>query len=254
MQGGFLAIELLDKPKHVVVVMDGNGRWAKSRGAARFKGHLAGAKTAKSIISHASSLGIRCLSLFAFSSENWMRPKKEVTFLLDLVIKTLSNEMAELHQNNVKLIFTGSRLEFSNTFCRTLEKAEILTQHNEGMILNVVINYGGRWDVLQATKKLMHKCQNENLLIDNLTEEMFSNELCIADLPEPDLFIRTSGEYRLSNFFLWQMAYAELYFTPTLWPDFTCEELDRAIDWFCNRERRFGQTSEQLTVQGSIHA
>lgn len=254
MQGGFLATKLLDKPKHVVIVMDGNGRWAKSRGTARMKGHLAGAKAAKATISHASKIGIKCLSLFAFSSENWMRPKKEVSFLLDLVIKTLTNEMKELHENNVKLVFTGSRREFSNSFCKTLENAERLTQDNSGMLLNVVINYGGRWDILQASKNLMLKCQNENIAIEEVDEHMFTQQLCLADMPEPDLFIRTSGEYRLSNFFLWQLAYAELYFTSTFWPDFNNTEFDKAIDWFCNRERRFGQTSEQLNERELINA
>ena len=241
-------MKLLDKPKHVVIVMDGNGRWANSRGIARMKGHLAGAKAAKATISHASKTGIVCLSLFAFSSENWMRPKIEVRFLLDLVINTLSNEMNELHQNNVKLVFSGGREEFTRTFCRALTNAETLTQNNTGMVLNVVLNYGGRWDILQATKKLMLKCQQGDITIGDVDETMFTHELCLSDMPEPDLFIRTSGEYRLSNFFLWQMAYAELYFTPTFWPDFNSDEFDKAVDWFCNRERRFGLTSEQLTL------
>lgn len=247
-------MNVLDRPKHVVIVMDGNGRWAQARGTARRKGHLEGAKTVKKLISHASQQGIKCMSLFAFSSENWLRPKKEVRFLLDLVITTLTKEVKELHENQVKLMFTGSREEFTPGFCKTLEDAEDLMKDNTGMILNVVLNYGGRWDIMQATKKLMRQCEQNLISADDLTEEMFESQLCLADMPEPDLFIRTSGEYRISNFFLWQLAYAELYFTQSYWPDFTPEEFDRAIHWFCHRERRFGQTSEQLTKGEVTHA
>lgn len=247
-------MKLLDKPKHVVIVMDGNGRWAKSQGTARMKGHLAGAKAAKKVISHASAVGIKCLSLFAFSSENWMRPKKEVRFLLDLVITTLTNEVKELHANNVQLVFSGSREQFSPSFCKALVEAENLMKDNTGMILNVVLNYGGRWDILEATKKLLKKCEKNELTSDELTEDLFASQLCLSDMPEPDLFIRTSGEYRISNFFLWQLAYAELYFTNTFWPDFTPTEFDKAIHWYCHRERRFGQISEQLTQSETLHA
>lgn len=243
----------LDKPKHVVIVMDGNGRWAKSQGFQRRKGHLAGARTAKTIIKHASKIGIECLSLFAFSSENWLRPKKEVRFLLDLVITTLTNELKELHENNVKLVFTGSRDEFSASFCKALADAEALMKDNTGLILNVVLNYGGRWDIVQATQKLLKLCEENKLTSEALTPEIFESQLCLQGMPEPDLFIRTSGEYRISNFFLWQLAYAELYFTQTYWPDFTTEEFDKSLQWYCHRERRFGQTSEQLDSSEIAH-
>ena len=238
--------KIIDKPEHVVIVMDGNGRWAKARDIARRKGHQAGAKVAKEIIKHASGHGIRCLSLFAFSSENWLRPKPEVNFLMELFITTLNRELTQLHQQGLKLVFTGSMDNLSTKIQNLMLESQLKTKDNTGMILNIVFNYGGRWDIVQASKKIAQKVQDGLMTIDEINDASFANDLCLTGMPEPDLFIRTSGEYRISNFFLWQLAYAELYFTPTFWPDFNNAEFDKAIEWYQHRERRFGQTSEQI--------
>lgn len=233
-------------PKHIVIIMDGNGRWAKAREQRRLKGHQAGAMVAKKIITHASERGIECLSLFAFSSENWMRPKQEVLFLMDLLLSMLTRETKSLHKKNIKIVFTGDLKALSPKIQAAISKSENLTADNTGMVLNVVFNYGGRWDVLQATKKIALKVKDGSLQPNEINESMFSSYLCLAELPEPDLLIRTSGEYRISNFFLWQLAYAELYFCEAYWPDFNELAFDTALNWYAKRERRFGKISEQL--------
>lgn len=219
-------------PKHVVIVMDGNGRWAKAKGLNRLKGHQAGTKTVKKIVAYAAKSGIKNLSLFAFSSENWKRPAAEVNLLLNLISSTLKKILNELHQANIKLTFIGDRQAFIKKMQLILENAEELTKNNQQMTLNVAINYGGRWDILQAIKKVLHKCHQQNIAKEKIDEKMLSKEMCLAQLPAPDLFIRTSGEYRISNFFLWQLSQTQLYFCHKYWPDFNEQEFDNAIKWW----------------------
>ncbi|WP_419420237.1 isoprenyl transferase [Legionella sp. D16C41] len=234
-------------PKHVAIVMDGNGRWAEARGLLRFEGHRAGVETVKTIIRCCLEHSIPVLSLFAFSSENWARPEKEVEFLMSLFLKALHHEVNELHERNIRVRFTGSRDTLSALLQEQMQQAEELTIKNKSLILNIVINYGGRWDIVNATKLIAKEVLNGHLAIDDIDETIFTNYLNMNDLPEPDLFIRTSGEHRISNFFLWQLAYTELYFTQTYWPDFTAEEFEKALVSFGQRERRYGKTSQQLT-------
>ncbi len=230
-----LSANKCELPKHIVIVMDGNGRWAKSRGLNRLKGHQAGTKTVKKIVAHATKIGIKNLSLFAFSSENWQRPAAEVNLLLSLISSTLKKILNELHQANIKLTFIGERLAFSKKMQTILSHAEELTKNNKQMTLNVAINYGGRWDILQATKKVLLKCQQQNIEAKDINEQMLAKEMCLANLPKPDLFIRTSGEYRISNFFLWQLIQTQLYFCHKYWPDFNELELEQAIKWWQNQ-------------------
>lgn len=234
-------------PQHIAIVMDGNGRWARQRFLPRFAGHRAGVDTARDIIKACAQKGIKTLSLFAFSSENWQRPAEEVSFLMDLFLKALSKEVAELHRNGICLRFIGDRSRFQEKLQKIMTYAEELTQHNQQLQLVIAVNYGGQWDILQATKKIAQLVSEGKLTPDGITPELFRNELCLAGLPEPDLLIRTSGEKRISNFFLWQLAYAELYFTDTYWPDFKADALEKALDYYIQRQRRFGLTSEQIT-------
>ncbi len=226
--------------------MDGNGRWAETRGLLRFEGHRAGVETVKTIIHCCLQHNIPVLSLFAFSSENWARPEKEIDFLMGLFLKALDQEVKELHQHKVCLRFSGIRETLSTSLRKQMQRAEDLTAKNERLTLNVVINYGGRWDIINAVKSVTKEVLTGNIVIDAIDEDMFANHLSTGNLPEPDLFIRTSGEQRISNFFLWQLAYTELYFTQTYWPDFTAEEFEKALSNFGQRERRFGKTSQQL--------
>lgn len=228
-------------PKHIAIVMDGNGRWAESRGLPRIEGHKAGVESVKTITRSCIEKSITCLSLFAFSSENWRRPADEVNFLMDLFIAALQNELAELHQHDIQMRFTGDRSALSQKLQEQMIEAELLTKNNKALILNIVVNYGGKWDVLSAAKKMTQAVLDGALKIDEVDEEVFSQFLDTHDLPEPDLLIRTSGELRISNFFLWQLAYTELYFTQVHWPDFSKQELDLALASFSHRKRRFGQ-------------
>ncbi|MGQ3888022.1 isoprenyl transferase [Legionella sp. CNM-1927-20] len=233
-------------PKHVAIVMDGNGRWAETRGLLRFEGHRAGVETVKTIIHCCLQHTIPVLSLFAFSSENWARPEKEIDFLMSLFLKALHQEVKELHQHNVCLRFSGIRKTLSASLQKQMQRAEELTAKNERLILNVVINYGGRWDIINALKCVTREVLAGKIAIDAIDENIFASYLNTYNLPDPDLFIRTSGEQRISNFFLWQLAYTELYFTQTYWPDFTAEEFEKALFNFRKRQRRFGKTSQQL--------
>jgi undecaprenyl diphosphate synthase len=231
--------------------MDGNGRWARARGQLRLSGHKAGAKATKEIVKHAAMKGIKVLSIFAFSSENWQRPKKEVGFLMDLFVHSLKGELNSLNENQVKLCFTGEKNGLSDKLIKAIQDAEALTEHNKGMVLNVVFNYGGKWDIVQATKKIVGACLLGELDKEAITEDVFAHALATKSLPSPDLLIRTSGECRISNFFLWQLAYAELYFCECYWPDFSPKELDKALLWYQDRERRFGLLKDQ---KGDEHA
>jgi len=233
-------------PQHIAIIMDGNGRWAKERHQPRFMGHRAGVKAVEDIVKHCVKLDVNVLSLFAFSSENWRRPTKEVTLLMELFALALKQQVKKLQKNNIRLQIIGDLERFSTSLQKQIKHAEELTKDNTGLTINVAANYGGRWDIVQSVKQLAEKVKAGLLEPDDINEESLSAGLVTANLTEPDLFIRTGGEQRVSNFLLWQLAYTEFYFTKTLWPDFNHENLDAAIDSFCRRERRFGKTSEQI--------
>lgn len=238
-------------PHHVAIVMDGNGRWALKKGLPRIEGHRAGAEALHAIVQHALLRNIRVLSLFAFSSENWSRPKEEVSFLMRLFLDVLVREFPVLSENKIALRFCGDRTVLDLGLQAKMAEVEALGIASPKMILNIAINYGGKWDILSAAKKLVHQSQQDVLDLAKITEDDFQQLLNTSDLPDPDLFIRTSGEQRISNFFLWQLAYTELYFTPILWPDFTPQALDLALEEYAKRERRYGQAKN--TVHGDSH-
>lgn len=233
-------------PKHIAIIMDGNGRWAKKRLQPRFMGHRAGVKTVEGIVKCCAELGVEVLSLFAFSSENWRRPGKEVSLLMELFSHALNNQVKKLHDNNIKLQVIGDLSRFSESLQQQIEQAQSLTQANTGLIVNIAANYGGRWDITQSVRQLADQVAAGTLRPEAISEQMINDHLTTATIPEPDLFIRTGGEQRVSNFLLWQMAYTEFYFTDTLWPEFDANALNQAIASFSQRERRFGRTSEQL--------
>lgn len=235
----------MTQPKHIAIIMDGNGRWAKKRFLPRFVGHQKGLRAVKKVVSHCAEIGVESLTLFAFSTENWKRPKDEVSKLMGLFLSALQNEVGKLHKNNVRLNIIGDRTLFTDEIQQHILQAEHLTENNSGLQLNIAANYGGRWDVVQAVKDWGNK--NPDKPITELTEADISMNVCLADQSEPDLLIRTGGEQRISNFLVWQMAYAEFYFSDELWPDFDENSIDKAIASFSNRERRFGKTSEQVT-------
>ncbi len=240
------SIELSDLPKHVAIIMDGNGRWAKKRFLPRVAGHKVGVGTVKTIVEISAELGVKALTLFAFSSENWQRPKKEVNTLMDLFVSSLKKEVKQLHKNGIKLQFIGDRSEFNPKLQARIAESEELTKDNEGLKLVIAANYGGKWDISQAVRKLAEQIQRGEIEPDAITSDTIQKYICLNDLPEPDFFIRTSGEHRISNFMIWQLAYTELYFTDTLWPDFDRAAYIEALQSFADRERRFGQTGEQL--------
>lgn len=233
-------------PQHIAVIMDGNGRWAKAKGKARVFGHKAGVDAVRKTVSTANRLGIKVVTLFAFSSENWRRPEDEVSVLMELFMTVLGREVKRLHKNNIRLCIIGDKSRFSARLQKKIIAAELLTEGNTGLVLNVAANYGGQWDILQATKQMMQRVIDQQLDIDSLTEQDLAQGLVTQGLPDVDLLIRTSGECRISNFMLWQTAYAELYFTEQHWPDFDEKSLANAVAWFVNRERRFGCTGEQI--------
>lgn len=230
-------------PRHVAVIMDGNGRWAKKRFLPRVAGHQRGLETVRELIKQCAELKIEFLTLFAFSSENWRRPEDEVSFLMGLFLEALKRETAKLHENNIKLLMIGDRSRFSEQLNLQIESAEQLTANNTGLVLTIAANYGGRWDILNAVNQLQKTHPEKS---GNFGEADLAPFLSMHYAPEPDLFIRTGGESRISNFLLWQLAYAELYFTETLWPDFDRQAFELAIQSFQKRERRYGRTSEQL--------
>lgn len=234
-------------PRHIAIVMDGNGRWAKQRHLPRIAGHKEGLNAVRRIIQACGEQGIQALTLFAFSSENWRRPKDEVSSLMGLFLTALKNEVKKLHENKVQLKFIGDHARFNPDLQAGIQQAEQLTQHNTGLKLVIAADYGGRWDIVQAAKQIIDQVQAGKLLKDQIDETHFNAFLSLNNLPEPDLFIRTSGEQRISNFMLWQLAYSELYFTEVLWPDFNEQELMKALAFYESRERRFGFIAEQLT-------
>jgi undecaprenyl diphosphate synthase len=233
-------------PRHIAVVMDGNGRWAAKRGRPRSMGHQAGLKALRRVVEHCAKLGIAELTVFAFSSENWNRPKQEVSRLMDLFMRALGKETRELHENGVKLRFIGDLSAFSPALQKNIEIAVERTRENQRMTLNVAVNYGGRWDITHAAQVLAKACEQGQMHAEDINEALFARHLMLGNGTEPDLLIRTGGEMRISNFLLWQAAYSELYFSAELWPDFTPACLDAAIADFASRERRFGRTGEQV--------
>jgi len=234
-------------PKHIAIIMDGNGRWAQAQGKSRVAGHKAGVDSVRSVVKGARKAGVKALTLFAFSSENWQRPKKEISVLMDLFMFVLTREVKRLHKNNIRFQVIGDLSRFSENLQKNIAKSELLTANNTGLILSVAANYGGRWDIVNAAKKLASQVQNNDILLEDINEDLLHNHTCLSTLPALDLLIRTGGDYRISNFLLWQAAYAEFYFTETLWPDFNEEQFEKAINVFDQRERRFGKTGEQVT-------
>ncbi len=232
-----------DIPRHVAVIMDGNGRWAKRRFLPRVAGHRKGIDAVRAVVRRCGELGVAYLTLFAFSSENWRRPKDEVSFLMQLFVSMLEQEVARLHANGIRLKVIGSRDRFDSRLVGLIEQAEELTADNRALTLTVAANYGGRWDLLQAINRMVAAAPPGAA---EFGEAELAAHLSMSYAPEPDLFIRTGGEQRVSNFLLWQLAYTELYFTDMLWPDFDGAALDQAVLWYQQRERRFGRTSEQL--------
>lgn len=230
-------------PRHIAIVMDGNGRWAKARHRPRSFGHHAGQKSVRTAIEFCSQRGVRALTLFAFSSENWQRPKDEVGALMELFLKALDREVDELHGHGVRIAFIGDLSAFAPALRERMQAAMGKTRDNAGLALNVAVNYGGRWDIANATKQATLAVQRGEIAADAIDEKSIARFFCLADLPPVDLFIRTGGEQRISNFLLWQTAYSELYFSDVLWPDFDAACLDQAIAEFARRERRFGGVS-----------
>ena len=227
-------------PKHVAIIMDGNGRWAKKRNLPRTQGHVEGVKRIEEIVSVAREMGIKALTLYAFSTENWNRPEDEVSMLMRTLIVVVERKVNELSKNNIKLRFIGKREGMPNVVLKAMDEAMELTKNNQGMALNVAFNYGGRQEILDAVRKIALHVKENKIQIDLINEELFSGALYTNGLPDPDLLIRTSGEQRISNFLLWQLSYAELYFTDKFWPDFGPEEFKKAVNDFKARERRYG--------------
>lgn len=239
----------LQLPRHVAIIMDGNGRWAKARKKPRFFGHKQGVKTVRRTVEHATRIGIESLTLYAFSSENWRRPEAEVKLLFELLSLSISEQLADLHKNNIKLTVIGDQLALPARLTRKITRAVELTRNNTGMRLNIALNYGARWEIANAAKELALACQNGEMDANKIDETALEAHLSTAGQPELDLMIRTGGEYRLSNFLLWQAAYAELYFSDTYWPDFNETALDDALSWFATRKRRFGKIDEQFVAR-----
>ncbi len=233
-------------PEHVAIIMDGNGRWAQRRGAARFTGHKAGVETVRTVIQTCAEKGIKVLTLFAFSSENWRRPEKEVSLLMSLFLAALQREVKKLNKNDVQLRIVGDVTAFDNKIQEQIKKSQELTKNNKTLVLNIAANYGGQWDITQSVKQLAQQVESGSLKAEDIDADMIQQHLSMSDLPEPDLFIRTGGEQRISNFLIWQLAYSELYFTDTLWPDFDRQAFDEALSSFAGRQRRFGHTGDQI--------
>lgn len=233
-------------PRHVAIIMDGNGRWARKRLLPRVAGHQAGVDAVRGVVESCAKKGIEVLTLFAFSSENWRRPPSEVGLLMELFLQTLKREVKRLHSNNVRLRVIGERSAFDPKLQQSIAEAEATTRNNTGLTVVIAANYGGRWDIAQAARTMAQQIEAGQLKSTDITPELIDRHVSMSDLPEPDLFIRTGGEQRVSNFLLWQLAYTELYFTDTLWPDFSAAVFDDALSSFSKRQRRFGRTGEQV--------
>ena len=238
-------------PRHIAIIMDGNGRWAKARHRPRSIGHRAGARAVNACIDACLEKGVQALTLFAFSSENWRRPADEVGALMQLFLRALDREVDELHRRGVRVRFIGNRDAFAADIRQRMARAETLTASNPRLTLSIAADYGGRWDIAQAARAIAHEVAAGRLAAEDIDEARLAPHFSLHDLPEPDLFIRTGGDLRISNFLLWQLAYCELHFTDTLWPDFDRAALERALQDFARRERRFGMISEQLAQEHS---
>lgn len=236
-------------PGHIAVIMDGNGRWAKKKGAARIFGHRNAIKAVRETTEGCAELGIGYLTLYAFSTENWNRPQEEVNGLMELLVSALKNELSTLLDNNVKLQTIGDTKQLPIRCQAELAEVMEATAEKTGLVLTLALNYSGRWEIVEATKKIARQVKNGVLKVEDINDEVFAANLTTVEMPDPELLIRTSGEIRISNFLLWQIAYTELYFEDVLWPDFRKKHLYRALNEFQNRERRFGKTSEQLTLK-----
>ncbi len=234
-------------PQHVAIIMDGNGRWAKKKGKIRTVGHKAGVKAVRAAVSYALKNGVKVLTLFAFSSENWNRPSEEISVLMELFKMVLGSEVKKLHKNNVRLNIIGDTSRFDSKLVSRISEAQTLTEKNDSLVLNIAANYGGRWDIVNAAKELIKQVQVGQINVADIDEDTFTRYTCTANLPSVDLLIRTGGEQRVSNFLLWQIAYAELYFSEDFWPDFNEAVFQAAVDAFNERNRRFGKTSEQVS-------
>ncbi|UCG35024.1 MAG: isoprenyl transferase [Candidatus Omnitrophota bacterium] len=227
-------------PKHIAIIMDGNGRWAKDRGLPRFEGHREGMERVREVIRQAQRLGVKAITLFAFSTENWDRPRSEIKFLFSSLEKFIDKYLKELQENDIKLQMIGRRDRIDKKVIKRIEEAERSTKENKSFLINVALDYGGRWDIVEGAKKLLANCRSGVISEDDIDEASFSKSLALADIPDPDLLIRTSGEQRISNFLLWNLAYAELYFPEVFWPEFNGSELKKAINAYGQRQRRFG--------------
>lgn len=244
-QAGHQSAENEPIPRHVAVIMDGNGRWAKRRGLPRSAGHQAGVKRARAIVEACGRRGVTTLSLFAFSSENWRRPESEVGMLMKLFVDALQREVRTLDENGVRLRFIGERDDLAAPLQAQVREAEALTEHNEGLNLIIAVAYGGRWDIVNAARRLADSVSKGELQSSDINDETFGRALSLGALPDVDLLVRTGGEQRISNFLLWHLAYAELYFSDSLWPNFDAKDLDDALAFYAARQRRFGLTPEQ---------
>lgn len=238
-------------PRHVAIIMDGNGRWARQRGKPRATGHQAGFRTTRDIVEACGKQQIEALTMFAFSSENWNRPPKEVGLLMDLFLRALKSEVSKLCENNVCIRFIGERSAFQPKLQQEMDNAEKLTCNNTGLKLAIAVNYGGRWDIVNAAKKIAVQVREGSLEPEQIDIDTFSQNVSLSEITEPDLFIRTGGEKRISNYLLWHLAYTELYFTDVLWPDFSEAELINALEFFAGRQRRFGKTGDQV-IGGAV--
>lgn len=240
-------IDSKNVPQHIAVIMDGNGRWAKQQGESRIYGHYEGVNSVRDVVEGAAQAGVKYLTLYAFSTENWNRPKEEVDALMELLVATISGEAPQLNKKNVRLLAIGNLDSLPPKCLEELNESIQLTSKNTGLTLVLALSYSAKWELVNAVKQIANAAKNNQLNTDDISEKTIENYLCTKEIPDPELMIRTSGEHRISNFLLWQLAYAEFYFTEKLWPDFRKEDLFSAIINYQNRERRFGKTSEQLT-------
>lgn len=238
-------------PQHIAIIMDGNNRWAKERRLPGLAGHKAGVDCVRSVIEGCMEMGVEALTLFAFSSENWKRPPLEVKGLMELFKLALDREAKKLVKNNIRLRVVGDKTAFSSSLQAKIEKVEGMTQGCDGLHLNIAANYGGRWDIVSAAQRLAELCQSGSIQPADINETLFAQNISLADIPEPDLCIRTGGEQRISNFLIWQFAYTELFFSDAYWPDFDKEHLKRAVVDYSGRQRRFGKTSEQVEAESN---
>ncbi len=238
-------------PRHVAVIMDGNGRWARKRGMPRHVGHRSGVGAVRATVECAAERGVEYLTLFAFSSENWRRPREEVSMLMGLFLEALQREVEELHRNNVRLEFIGAREQLQPRLLEKISASEQQTRKNTGLRLIIAVSYGGRWDIMQAVRQLSAEVEAGTLTSDAIDDAALAQRLQLGAYPDPDLLIRTGGEQRISNFMLWNLAYAELWFCDTLWPDFGAQQFDTALEYFAQRQRRYGHTGDQIEAVGS---